>query len=302
MKLAFPTNLRGALHGVGLYIAQRFFVPRGLRVMQGLKQTSKRPGSESGCGKGGWVERSIGLMGAFREEIAGILRRVAVGATVSFSEVEFTRGVYAGKEVVLSLSGIGREKASRAAQLLVENFPIRALIFLGIAGALHPSLRVGDIVIGKRIFLQTSTGRPLSSDERLVELAGAACDQLGWNFFRGDLITVPKIIASSQEKREIYQETGALAVEMETAAAARWAAQKRIPFLALRSISDAADYTFKVDISQITGEQGELNLRKTLRYLLSHPTALWELARMKGNVKKATGRLEPIARAVLERL
>lgn len=248
------------------------------------------------------MERVIGLMGAFRDEIAGIRRRVTVESKVSFSEIEFSRGVYAGKEVVLSLSGIGKEKASRAAQLLVENFPIRALIFLGIAGALHPSLRVGDIVIGKRIFLQTSTGRPFSSDERLVELAGGACDRLGWKFFRGDLITVPKIIASSQEKREIYEETGALAVEMETAAAARWAARKRIPFLALRSISDAADYTFKVDISQITDPQGELNLGKTLRYLLFHPTALWELGRMKGNVTKAASRLEPLARAVLERL
>lgn len=244
----------------------------------------------------------IGVMGAFREEIEGIRRRATVESKVAFSEVEFARALYAGKEVVLALSGIGEQRASRAAQLLVENFPIRALIFLGIAGALHPSLRVGDIVIGKRIFLQTSTGRPLSSNERLVELASAACDQLDWKFFVGDLITVPKIIASSQEKREIYQETGALAVEMETAAAARWAAQKRVPFLALRSISDAADYTFKVDISQITDEQGELSLRKALRYLLRHPTALWELSRIKGNVTKAAGRLEPLVRCILERL
>ena len=144
-------------------------------------------------------------------------------------------------------------------------------------------------MIGKHIFSRSSSQQPLTSHERLVEAAVQACDRLHYRFFLGDLLTVPRIIATSTEKSEIYQDTRAVAVEMETAAVVRQA--KKIPFLALRSISDRADYTFKVDIPQITDDEGELNPAKVLRYLFRHPTALGALIQIKRNVAKATERL-----------
>ena len=245
------------------------------------------------------MERPIGIMGAFKEEVAGIRQAMKVEAQSTFSDIEFTRGFYGGKEVVLTLSGIGEEKASRAAQALLDNFPLKTLICIGIAGALHPTLEIGDIVIGKRVFSQTSAQRFLTSDEKLVEAAVRSCDHLRYRFFLGDILTVSRIIDSSTEKREIYQDTQALAVEMETVAVAHWAMQKEIPFLALRSISDGADYIFKVDIPRVTDDEGELNPRKVLCYLLRHPTALIGLWQMKQNITKATEHLEKVIHSLI---
>ena len=245
------------------------------------------------------MEPLIGIMGAFKEELEDIRREMKIEDRSTFSEVEFIQGNFVGKEVVLVLSGVGEEKASRVVDSLLGNFSLRALICLGIAGALHPTLDVGDIVIGKRIFSQSWVQQSLSSHEGLVEAAVHACDRLRYRFFLGDLLTVPRIIASSAEKKEIYQDTRALAVEMETATVARRAAQKKIPFLALRSISDGADYTFKIDISQITDAHGELNPRKVLRYLIRHPSSLGAFLQMKRNVTKATERLGKLMQSLV---
>src|SRR5713101_3054980 len=97
------------------------------------------------------------------------------------------------------------------------------LISAGFAGALTDQLQLGDLLLAKNF----STVRP---DE---------------NFFLStlpiqiaDLLTVPALIDSREERNKLALASGAVAVDMETEFIARACAAHGIPVLSLRVLSD----------------------------------------------------------------
>ena len=57
----------------------------------------------------------------------------------------FFEGTWAGQEVVLVLSRVGKVSASITTLLLLERFGVTHIVFTGVAGAIDPSLRIGDV-------------------------------------------------------------------------------------------------------------------------------------------------------------
>ncbi len=95
----------------------------------------------------------------------------------------------------------------------------RGVIMAGLAGALDPTLVIGDVVVDS----PPDWG-----------MTGA-----GWR--RGAIHTADEIVATVEEKRLLFAATGALAVDMENALARGFAARLGVPFLGIRAISDRAD-------------------------------------------------------------
>ena len=203
----------------------------------------------------------IAIIGALKDEIDGIRREIDLKAKMTLNSFLYYQGRYQDREIILALSGMGEKNAREATKVLLDHFNPVSLISIGISGAVDSRLKEGDLVIGRRFVVQNSPQIAAVSLDRLVELASVACRRLQLTPYLGDLITVSRVIGSSEEKKAIFLDTRALAVEMETAFIGLEAAQKGCPFLALRSISDIADYTFKVEVNQIT-DNGELNPAK----------------------------------------
>lgn len=125
--------------------------------------------------------------------------------------------------VRVSHSGAGPVAASRHAEMLLSDRP-EMLIATGFAGGLDPSLRTGEIVIA------TNYSDPaLLARARVVPGAHA-----------GALASVEAPVESVADKRALALETGATAVDMETASVAAACARCGVPLLAIRVISDAA--------------------------------------------------------------
>jgi hypothetical protein len=99
----------------------------------------------------------------------------------------------------------------------------RVILSSGIAGAVDPGLKAGDVVIGGSDGLVAAL-RKILPDARVGTVVGSDA-----------------IVATVADKRALYERTGALAVDMESHIAARVAARHGVPFAALRVISDAAD-------------------------------------------------------------
>ncbi|MFZ4702950.1 MAG: phosphorylase, partial [Candidatus Methylumidiphilus sp.] len=140
---------------------------------------------------------------------------------------------------LIGLSGAGPKAAQRGSALLIEA-GATAMISWGCAAALDPRLNPGDLILPESL---------VGIDRRLINVDGLWRERLvsllesRLSVHSGLLAESSRIVALEGEKRAIFADTGAIALDMESAASARAAEQFGLPFLAIRSIIDPASVT-----------------------------------------------------------
>src|SRR6185295_9288989 len=81
-----------------------------------------------------------------------------------------------------------------------------------------------------------------------------------------------------EEKRSVARQTRAVAVDMETAAVAEWAAGEGMEIAAARVVVDEASALVPSELAAITGPGGAPQLRKLFGAIGSRPALTLELA------------------------
>ena len=121
--------------------------------------------------------------------------------------------------------------------------------------------------------------------------------------WRGALITTKQVIQTVEQKKDLGRHTGAIVVDMETAAIQRLCAPRGIPMLSVRAISDAATQDLPVPASVWfdTARQRPRPVRLVL-YLAAHPGRIAPFARFVGGVNLARRRLTAFLLAALATL
>jgi adenosylhomocysteine nucleosidase len=142
------------------------------------------------------------------------------------------------------------------------------LVSWGCAAALAAGLNPGDLILPERIVC--SDGTPLDTDKGWRKRLGSKLDGR-MPVYSGLLAESDRIVAGEDEKRAIFAATGAIALDMESAAAARAAHRFGLPFLAVRSIIDPVDVTIPPSIHSAFDENGALHVPKMLFHTLLHP-------------------------------
>ena len=151
--------------------------------------------------------------------------------------------VIRGADATLVANGAGRAAATSAVKWGLDQRRVRAVVSTGFAGALDPSLRIGDLFLATTIF---GDGRRYQGSRPLHCPA---------DLRRGALLTVDRVVQSSEAKRRLARR-GAQAVDMEAASVAALAAEHRLPFYCLRAISDGADQDLPVDFNRALRADG----------------------------------------------
>ncbi len=146
------------------------------------------------------------------------------------------------------------------------------IISFGIAGGLAPHLSAGDWVVASGV---RSGENILATDrawtQRLLEiLPGAA---------HSHVTGADRVIPSPAEKTQLYDETGAAAVDMESHIAAEIAAEHHIPFAACRVIIDAADRALPPAATLGLRPDGTPDVLAVIRSVLKMPGQLPDLIR-----------------------
>jgi adenosylhomocysteine nucleosidase len=196
------------------------------------------------------------------------------------------RGRLGGAEVVAMAAGIGAD-ATRA---LADERP-RVLVSCGFAGGLDPALRTGDVVVASSVADgATARFRPADPVLRKAVAALAGCRQ-------GEIVSAAEVAATPAEKRALAQ-SGALAVDMESAGAARAAAAANIPWLAVRVILDPAH----VALPPFTRKPQASYLAPALRHGFSGPRGLLDLFALAGRARRAGAALEEVFRRLVPAL
>jgi adenosylhomocysteine nucleosidase len=242
----------------------------------------------------------IGVVGAMRQEVQKLIAEMQVQKTTKQGKRTFYEGTLYGKEVVLVFSRWGKVAAATTATQLISDFHVDKMIFTGIAGALAPHLRVGDVVIGQRFFQHDMDASPMvpvyeipligraffQSDEQDVALAKSVVtgffnaqsvflDKLrafgisNPTVYVGDIASGDLFVSSQAQKDKILKGLpSTLCVEMEGAAVAQVCFDFDIPLLVIRSISDTADHQAEIDfpvfLDQIASEYAHYVLKDLL--------------------------------------
>ena len=157
-----------------------------------------------------------------------------------------------GQAAVLAANGAGGPAASGATRRLLARGGFDAVLSTGFAGALDPSLRIGDIFVAESVL---GEGREYKARLPAACPGGAR---------RGMLLSVDEVVVTSRAKRELCS-TGAQAVDMEAAAVASEAARHGVAFYCVRSISDDAGRDLPVDFNRTARPDGTFSARLVAR-------------------------------------
>jgi adenosylhomocysteine nucleosidase len=175
----------------------------------------------------------------------------------------------------------------------------RGVVSIGLGGALSPALTVGDWVVAD-VIVEGATRWPTDAG-----WAQALCAALSLAHpRRGGPLDGPKVmlgpIAASEVmvvdaagKAALRAAAGALAVDMESHVAARFAARHSLPFAALRAISDGADRALPKAAQAGMKKDGGMDILAVLKSLALDPAQLPALIR--------TGREAEVAFKALKR-
>jgi adenosylhomocysteine nucleosidase len=213
----------------------------------------------------------VGVVAALASEARALGPSMPRGGTpIRLSELALL-----GDGALLAVSGIGRSAAVAAANALIDA-GVSSLMSFGMAGALDPALEPGSVVLPRELIL---------GDSRRFEADAAWCERVAGELSplrtvtQGMLLTADTAVDTPAHKAEAFRDTGASAVDMESAAVAEVAAQHRLPFIAVRVIVDtAADKLPQAVVA--ASRAGKVRLGRLVAGLVTAPGEIASLIRL----------------------
>jgi len=223
------------------------------------------------------------IVTALEEELEAILSRAT----------EFREGAegshaarIGGFDVAAAATGDGVKNAQERAAFLCDAIRPSALFGAGLAGALSADLAIGELVVSSSV--RDAGGEAPAPDADLLRRAAEA------GAAPGVLVTVERPAVSRSEKAALAATLapGArAAVDMESAAWARAAAHRGIPYAIVRAVSDRADEELPEYLSRCVGEDGGIRRGAVALYSLVRPGTIPALMRMKRRMELCGERL-----------
>ena len=240
------------------------------------------------------MNETIAILGAVSEEIAGIKREINISGRMRLDKSEAWFGKWHGKNIVLVRTGVGRKRAQNTTHQVINKFNPEVIISIGYAGALTEGLNVGDLFVASTILSSESDSKSFEMGDpknlKWLELAKNTQPPENFKLKVGKLITVDMVVHTPEAKKELRNEFGAEAVEMETLEIALLTRANKIPFISIRGISDAVNHEL-IDSSSFLGSDGEISKLRAGWYVLTHPKSLKNVFSLRSNTQIATQNL-----------
>ena len=190
-------------------------------------------------------------------EAALVLAQCTEKESFTIDGLKCTLANFGKRPVLVAQIGMGEAQAGDNVETIFQYFRIKALVLSGYGGALVPPLKVGQIVIASNY-----TSEAVLGFLRLLS---------GFDF--ASFCTIEEI-AGTIEKRTWYASAhDAQVADMETEPVANKVAERQVPFLAVRVISDEYFQVLPVDAlaAGFDARRAVPTPVKLIRYLLAHP-------------------------------
>jgi nucleoside phosphorylase len=216
----------------------------------------------------------IAVTFALPAESSEFLRRLRNKSRTDRNGIRAVRGTIGDREIEVMHTGVGEKVCRQRLAKFLQDQQFDCLISAGFAGALNDELRVGDLLLARNF-----------STVRLIR-AVASFSNLPIRV--ADLLTVPALINSSEERNETARTSGAAAIDMETEFIARICAERGVPLLSLRVITDAPREAFPVPVDVLFDiEHQRIPLLALTRFVLTHASRIPRLIQFTRRIAQA---------------
>ena len=151
----------------------------------------------------------------------------------------------------------------------------------GLGGALDPELQVGDVVVDEQ------------SDPEVAQ-------ELPYPKVR--MHTARQVVATPQERSQLFRNSGAAVVEMENELVRALATRLRAAYVGIRAISDYAAETLNPDLVHLVDDVGRVKVGSLVGTLARKPTMVGELNRLRKQSTLAVANLAQAVHLIVRRL
>jgi adenosylhomocysteine nucleosidase len=216
----------------------------------------------------------IAITFALPAESSEFLSRLNAKSRFDRNGIRTIRGTIDDREVEVMHTGVGEKVCRGRLRKFVDDQKFEFLVSAGFAGSLNHELRVNDLLVAKNF----ST----------VDLKHAQFSLSNVSVHAANVLTVPALIDSSEERERIARESGASAVDMETEFIARACAAHGIPLLSLRVITDTPNQPFPAPSSVLFDiQQQRTHIAVLARFFLAHPNRVPGLVQFARRIARA---------------
>ena len=225
----------------------------------------------------------IAVTFALPAESRKFLRSLSNKYRTDRSSILTFRGNLDNRTIEVLHTGVGETVCRQRMAVFLQDRQFDYLISAGFAGALNDKLCVGDLLLAKNL----ST----------IELPGARSVISSLQIHVADLLTIPSMIDSPKERKRMAQNTGATAADMETEFIARACAERALPLLSLRVISDTPTEPFPAPAQVLFDiAKQRTDLAKLGAFFLTHPARIPHVIQFARRIAQAR---EALARAIV---
>jgi adenosylhomocysteine nucleosidase len=240
------------------------------------------------------VRAMAAIVAALPEEVRPLRARLLEVRRLPLVGARAVRGVLAGQEVALVVTGDGGRNARSGIERVLDRVAIDRLLVIGVAGALTDDLEAGALIVAAQV---RSAAATFLADGPLVEdaIRRGGCRP-------ATVITSDQIADGPTERARLLQAhqpgPGSAAVDLESAVFVGAAVARRIPWLVLRAISDTAGERLPALLNRSREAGGAVDRGTLVRGLLREPAVLPALLSLRWRV----GRCAQVLATATERL
>ena len=166
-------------------------------------------------------------------------------------------------KALVAVGGIGEKCARHAAEVVIEHAQPRLLVSAGMAGAISPQLKVGDVGRIREVV-------DVASGDHYLTRGGE------W------VLATSQDVSDATEKQSLLTKYHADVVDMEGAAVAQVAKERGLEFAAVKAISDDASFVMP-PMNLFIDSKGRFQTRQFLFYVALHPKWWAALGKIRKN-------------------
>ncbi len=201
--------------------------------------------------------KNIGIIGAMEEEVAALIKHYGSTQKTKFLDFEFNILKYKDKKIVVVVSGIGKVNSAICTQLLIDRFNVDCVVNSGIAGAISEKLDIADIVFSSDLIQhdvnavnfgykigqipRMGDNYIFKGDKNLLDKMEQIAQNKDIKYFVGRIVSGDEFVSTNSKKQWLKDSFDAMCTDMESASIAHVCFLNKIPFMAIRCISDTAD-------------------------------------------------------------